>query len=136
MYLPASKMQTGERDASAIPQMIILRFWLRKSSAYLIYVYAHKFEQKANSQHVNITILVHEIRQSNKQMQVQWIQIQNRPKPDNMKLSGEFPTPQMKCPNWKQMSISEMDLFRREFALLGRFSNWNFTYWTFFLLHT
>ena len=46
MYLPASKMQTGERDASVIPQMIILRFWWRKSSAYLIYVYAHKFEQK------------------------------------------------------------------------------------------
>ena len=39
-----------------------------------------------------------------------------------------------KCPNWKQMSISEMDLSRREFALLGRFSNWNFTFWTFFLL--
>ena len=69
MHLPASKMQTGDTNVSAIPQMIILLFWNRKSSADIIYTFAYKL-QKIKLLAKGITILVHKICQPNKQGQV------------------------------------------------------------------
>ena len=46
LYLPASRMQIGDMNVSAIPQMIIRRFWSRKSSADLTYVHAFEFRRK------------------------------------------------------------------------------------------